>query len=219
MYPLTSWYTNCCCCFRVLFIYLLWPIKIFYTWNFDLQWMSKPGFDMSGSCVQTLHFFFFDVFKWSSFFSACIVLLHVHVYTVSEKEESLLLFSFTPFLIPSFSITFLQVSQHRPSVSWSAGSDFILLQGEQRSDPEVFRPCQRIHAVYQCCKEGKAFLKNLGKGRIRFIQKTSILPINITLISRSESIHIRTRTSTNSNTQDQYKKKCNYTTHKLLRPP
>ncbi|XP_067383365.1 MICOS complex subunit mic25a isoform X5 [Channa argus] len=60
------------------------------------------------------------------------------------------------------------VSQYRPSVFQPAGSDFILLQGEQRPDPKVFRPCQRIHAVHQCCKEepaGKPWMKS-GRKRV-----------------------------------------------------
>uniref|UniRef100_A0A3Q3J662 MICOS complex subunit MIC25 n=1 Tax=Monopterus albus TaxID=43700 RepID=A0A3Q3J662_MONAL len=59
-----------------------------------------------------------------------------------------------------------RVSQYRPSVFWPAGSDFILLQGEWPPDPKVFRPCQRIHAVYKCCKEepaGKPWMKSERK--------------------------------------------------------
>ncbi|XP_061908327.1 MICOS complex subunit mic25a isoform X1 [Entelurus aequoreus] len=45
------------------------------------------------------------------------------------------------------------VSQHRPRVFGPASSDIDLLQGERTADFKVFGPGQRIHAVYQCCKE------------------------------------------------------------------
>ncbi|XP_041801599.1 MICOS complex subunit mic25a isoform X1 [Chelmon rostratus] len=62
------------------------------------------------------------------------------------------------------------VSQYRPGVFWPAGSDFILLQGEQGPDPKVLRPGQRIHAVYRCCKEEPAGQPRMNRGRKRVKQ-------------------------------------------------
>lgn len=70
-------------------------------------------------------------------------------------------------------VCLLQGPQYRASVFRPAVSDLILLQGEQRPDPKVFRPGQRIHAMYRRCKEGESFFKKSRIDRLWKIKDDS----------------------------------------------
>lgn len=108
------------------------------------------NFVVTSSEMLMLLSMFHSIIVFNGFLQIQLQFTHFFLYFCLYIHLSL-------FLSLCMSVCGVQASQHRAGVSRPAGSDFILLQGQQGPDPQVFRPGQRVHEVHRCCQEGEFF--------------------------------------------------------------